>query len=142
VNRRPPGRTSLLWCPACGATRQAGPEYWALPGGDVHVSDSGGTCLVQRELLTYVLPHAPEPLPAFADGSIRAAVAVEVAIRPGLPHLGGGTLSFVGRTIQYQANTVEHLAELAGLTLREVAETLPDSIAEHPRPKPERWMPR
>lgn len=107
-----------------------------------HVSNLGGTCLARREVVEYVLPRVPEPLPGLNDGTFRAAVAVEVAIRPGLQHLGGWSPSFVGRTVAYRANNVEQLAELAGLVLRDIAAGLPDAIAPHPRPDREGWMPQ
>lgn len=142
TGRRPPGRVTLLWCPTCGATRlTADRELDSRRPIGVHVGQMGGTCTTRWETQEYVIPRAPEPLPGLDHGAIRAAVAVEVAFRPGLAHLDDGPLTFVGRTVQYRADDVEQLAELAGLVLRDIAAGLPDAIAVHPRPEPEGWMP-
>ena len=138
MNARPPDRVSLLWCPVCGRDDR----YTFLRQARLHNRPDGRRCSGKVEELEYVIPRAPEPLPALGVGDIRAAVAVEVAIRPALPHLSDGPLSFVGRTVQYRADTVEQLAELAGLILRDIASGLPDSIAAHPRPEPDAWVPR
>lgn len=102
----------------------------------------GGTCTTRWQTQEYVIPRAPEPLPGLDHGAIRAAVAVEIAVRPGLPHLDGGPMTFVGRTVQYRADTVEQVAELAGLVLHDIAAGIPDQMAAHPRPEPEKWMRR
>lgn len=130
MTARRPDRVSLLWCPVCGHNDRyvplkegAGRHYWG-----------GRRCPGEPQALEYRPPRAPEPLPTRTEGAISAAVAVEVAIRPGLDHLGDGPLSFVGRVVQYRADDVETLAELAGLVLRDIAADLPDAIAPAPRP--------
>lgn len=138
MNARPPGRVSLRWCPVCGRDDR----YTDLKkGAGRHFAD-GKKCPGDPRDLEYVLPRVPEPLPSRHDGTFRAAVAVEVAVRPGLPHLDDSHMTFVGRTVQFGAHTVEQLAELAGLALRDIAQGLPDAMAPHPRPEPEGWMPR
>ena len=138
MNARPPGRVSLLWCPVCGRDDR----YGDLKEGKGRHFYGGTRCLGTPQTLEYVIPRVPEPLPALTEGDIRAVVAVEVAVRPSLPHLDEGALTFVGRTVQYRANTVEQLADLAGLILHDIAQALPDAIAVHPRPDPEEWMGR
>lgn len=129
---------TLLWCPVCGRDDR----YRDLKKGARRHFSEEGKCPGEPIELEYRIPRAPEPLPVFPDGTFRAAVAVEVAIRPGLDHLEPGHLTFVGRTVQYAANDVEQLAELAGLVLRDIAAGLPDAIAPHPRPDREGWMPQ
>jgi hypothetical protein len=131
VNARPPGRVTLLWCPVCGRDDR----ITDLKRGAGRHFAGGSKCPGEPRELEYVIPRVPEPLPALDAGSISAAVAVEVAIRPGLQHLGDGGLSFVGRTVQYRADTVEQVADLASLVLRDIAQGLPDAIAAHPRPE-------
>jgi hypothetical protein len=104
----------------------------------VHVGEHGGTCSGERQILDYAPARAIEPLPGAEDGTYRAAVAVEVAIRPAPPHLRDHTYrtAFVGNTIVLHANTVEELALLleasADLLVRQVG----DRLAVHPRPAP------
>lgn len=135
MNARPPGRVTLLWCPVCGRDDR----YRDLKRGAGRHFSQDGKCSGEPRELEYVVSRAPEPLPGPDVGVIRAAVAVEVAIRPGLPHLSGDPLTFVGHTVQYRANTVEEAAQLAGLVLRDIGTTIDDSIAAHPRPAPLGW---
>lgn len=135
MNARPPGRVTLLWCPVCGRDDR----ITDLKRGAGRHFSGGVKCPGAPEELEYVIPRVPEPLPPLGDGTIRAAVAVEVAIRPSLPHLDEGPLTFVGRTVQYRANDVEQLADFAGVVLRDIALGLPDAIAAHPRPAPAGW---
>lgn len=136
MNARPPGRVTLLWCPVCGRDdriadlkKGAGRHFWG-----------GAKCPGEPRELEYVSPRVPEPLPVMDAGVISAAVAVEVAIRPGLPHLGDGRLSFVGTTVQYRADTIEQVADLAALVLRDIAVGMSDAIAVHPRTAPAGWV--
>lgn len=138
MNARPPGRVTILWCPVCGRDDR----YTFLRPTRPHNRPDGRRCSGTVEELEYRIPRAPEPLPGLDHGSIRAAVAVEIAVRPGLAHLDDGPMTFIGRTVQYRADNVEQLAELAGLVLHDIAAGIPDSMAAHPRPEPEGWMSR
>lgn len=136
MNVRPPGRVSLLWCPACGRTDVTTAE--GLSKANVHVGELGGTCLGDRQLLEYVLPAPTHPLPGTEDGTYRAAVAVEVAIRPAPPHLRDGTyrVAFVGQTTLIHADAVEQLALLVEASADLITRQVGDRIAVHPRPAP------
>lgn len=136
MNARPPGRVTILWCPVCGRDDR----YRDLKQGAGRHFTAEGKCSGTPQELEYRIPAAPEPLPPYGDGVFRAAVAVEVAIRPGLPHLDDGRITFVGRTVTYSADSVEHVAELAGTILRDIGATIPNNMAAHPRPEPEGWM--
>lgn len=134
MNARPPGRVSLLWCPACGRDDR----YTFLRNARPHKRPDGKQCSGKPQELEYVIPRAPEPLPGAQDGSYRAAVAVEVVIRPAPPHLadGDGRVAFVGQTMMLHANTVEELALLVEASADLITSQLGDQVAVHPRPAP------
>jgi len=133
VNARPPGRVHVLWCPACGRDDR----YTFLRQYRPHNRPDGRRCSGQVEKLEYVLPVAPSPFPGTQDGTFRAAVAVQVAIRPTLRHLddSGGT-TFVGQTMMLHANTVEELALLVEAAADLITQQMGDRMAVHPRPAP------
>lgn len=131
---KPPAAVHLLWCPACGHDNR----YGAMARDGRHYA-AGKRCPGTPQELTYMLPVTPEPPPAAEDGTYRAAVAVEVAVRPGLRHIDAHSLTFVGRTVVFGANNVEQLATLSGVVLRNIADVIPDSVAAHPRPAPDGW---
>jgi hypothetical protein len=131
-----PHAVHLLWCPVCGRDDR----YTNLKAAPGRHFAGGSLCAGEPQELTYKLPMAPS-LPAPALGAFRAAVAVEIAIRPGLEHLDNGSPTFVGRTVTFSADTIEQLAELSALVLENIAEGMPDSIAVHPRPEPSRSYP-
>jgi hypothetical protein len=82
------------------------------------------------------------PRPGLSGDTFHAAVAVEIAVRPGLPHLDDGPISFVSRTVTFNVSRVDEVGEFAGLVLQDIAAKIPDQVAAHPRPRPERWMSR
>lgn len=135
---RPPSRISLLWCPVCGHN-----DRWThmSPHAGRHFA-GGKKCHGQPRKLEYRIPHVPEPPPGLNAGTFRAAVAVELAIRPGLPHLSDGPISFVGRTVLFNVNSADEVGAFARLVLHDIAAKIPDQVAAHPRPEPKDWMPR
>lgn len=104
----------------------------------MHVGKLGGTCLGERQWLEYVLPVAPSPLPGAEGGMYRAAVAIEVVIRPAPPHLRDDSyrVAFVGQTMLIHADTVEQLALLVEASADLITRQVGDRIAVHPRPAP------
>jgi hypothetical protein len=134
---RPPGQVSLTWCPVCGRDDR----YRELGSGAGHHFARGQKCPGAPQEIQYQLSRAPEPLPG-PSGTFRAAVAVEIAVRPGLPHLDDGPISFVGQTVVFNASRVDEVGKLAGRVLQGIAAEIPDRVDAHPRPHPEGWMPQ
>lgn len=131
---RAPATVHLLWCPECGRD-----DRWTyLKQGARRHYNAGALCPGVPQELTYKLPVAPEPAPP-VGAHFRAAVAVEIAIRPGLAHLSGDRLTFVGRTVTFGADDVEQLADLSERILKDIALGIPDALAVHPRPAPHGW---
>ena len=133
MNPRPPARVTLLWCPACGRDDR----YNDLKrGAGRHFAD-GSKCLGEPEEVEYRIPFAPQPPVGQQDGAYRAAVAVQVAIRPGPQHLtDDARMAFVGQTQLLYADTVEELALLVESFAELITNHLGDQIAIHPRPTP------
>lgn len=134
MNARPPGRVTLLWCPVCGRDDR----ITDLKRGAGRHFSGGSKCPGAPQELEYVIPRVPEPLPGAEDGTYRAAVAVEVVIRPAPPHLREETyrVAFVGQTMMLHANTAEELALLVEASADLITQQVGDQVAVHPRPAP------